>query len=127
MNASDCPFCAAETVAAAVAYRGTAFALYDKHPVTPGHLLILTRRHVPDWFAMNESERRDVGELLELLRSRLLAGNPEITGFNIGMNCGASAGQTIFHAHIHLIPRRDGDVTDPRGGVRGVVPRHQRY
>lgn len=118
-----CPFCAPETVAAAVAYHGSVFAIYDKFPVTPGHLLILPQRHVTDWFAMNETERRDAEVLLERLRSRLLAGNPEITGFNIGINCGASAGQTIFHAHLHLIPRRNGDVRDPRGGVRSVVPR----
>jgi ATP adenylyltransferase len=123
----ECPFCSPETLARAVAYHGTVFAVDDRFPVAPGHVLIIPRRHVPDWFAMNEDERRDAETLLLLLQERFLAGDPEITGFNIGMNCGLSAGQTILHAHIHLIPRRDGDTPDPRGGVRGVIPGKRRY
>jgi diadenosine tetraphosphate (Ap4A) HIT family hydrolase len=127
MKTPECPFCAQETLLRTVAYQGTAFAIYDLHPVTPGHLLVLPRRHVADWFLLSEAERRDLVTLLELLRERIQAGDPLVSGFNIGMNCGASAGQTIFHAHIHLIPRRAGDTPDPRGGVRGVIPSRQKF
>jgi len=125
MKTPDCPFCTPEVVARGVAYQGSVYALYDIHPVTPGHMLIITNRHVEDWFDLTEPERRDVEMLLLRLRERLRAGDPKITGFNIGINSGASAGQTIFHAHIHLIPRRDGDIDDPRGGVRWVIPKRQ--
>jgi len=127
MTEDNCPFCSPETLTHAVAYHGTAFAVDDRFPVTDGHLLVIPHRHVPDWFALNGAERRDVETLLLRLRERALAGDPTITGFNVGMNCGASAGQTIFHAHVHLIPRRDGDTENPRGGVRGVVPGKQSY
>jgi len=127
MTTPECPFCSPDTLTRAVAYHGTAFAVDDKFPVTTGHLLIIPRRHVSDWFALAEVERRDVETLLLRLRERVLAGDPTVTGFNVGMNCGASAGQTVPHAHIHLIPRRDGDCADPRGGVRGVIPARQKY
>lgn len=127
MSKPECPFCSPETLSRAVAYHGSVFALDDKFPVTPGHLLIVPRRHVPDWFAMTDMERRDAETLLLLLRERSLAGDSRITGFNIGMNCGQSAGQLVLHAHIHLIPRRTGDMADPRGGVRGVIPGRQKY
>jgi len=127
MTTSECPFCSPTVLARAIAYHGTVFALDDRYPVTPGHLLIVPRRHVTDWFALTEAERRDAEALLLRLRERFLAGDPEVTGFNVGMNCGASAGQTVFHAHIHLIPRRDGDCEDPHGGVRGIIPERQKY
>jgi diadenosine tetraphosphate (Ap4A) HIT family hydrolase len=76
---------------------------------------------------MNDAERRDAECLLILLRDRTLAGDSRVTGFNIGMNCGLSAGQLVLHAHIHLIPRRSGDTVDPSGGVRGVIPARQKY
>ena len=82
----------------------------------------MPKRHAPNWFAMNEDERREADVLLRALKTRLEESDNAITGFNIGMNCGESAGQTIFHAHIHLIPRRDGDTPNPTGGVRGVIP-----
>ncbi|MGB8424188.1 MAG: HIT family protein [Desulfobacterales bacterium] len=97
-------------------------ALEDGFPVSDGHLLIVPKRHIADWFQMTERERREADDLIRVLRNRLLESDKSITGFNVGMNCGASAGQTIFHAHIHLIPRRDGDTPNPTGGVRGVIP-----
>jgi len=127
MAKTECPFCSPETLSRAVAYHGTVFAVDDKFPVTPGHQLIIPYRHISDCFAMSEAERRDAGTLIILLRERILAGDPRVTGFNVGINCGQSAGQTIFHAHIHLIPRRSGDTADPRGGVRGVIPGRQKY
>jgi len=127
MSQDSCPFCSAATLVRAVAYHGTAFAIDDRFPVTAGHLLVIPRRHVGDWFDLTDAERRDAETLLLRLRDRLLAGDPTVNGFNIGMNCGASAGQTIFHAHIHLIPRRPGDTPDPAGGVRGVIPGKRKY
>ena len=97
-------------------------AFEDGYPVSEGHLLIVPKRHAPDWFLMTEPERREADDLIRVLKNRLSGADNSITGFNIGMNCGASAGQTIFHAHIHLIPRRDGDTPNPTGGVRGVIP-----
>jgi diadenosine tetraphosphate (Ap4A) HIT family hydrolase len=76
---------------------------------------------------MTEKERRDAEALLLILKSRISAADRTVTGFNIGINCGESAGQTVFHAHIHLIPRRDGDTPHPRGGVRGVIPDKMSY
>lgn len=103
------------------------WAIEDRFPVSPGHHLIIPKRHAPDWFSMTPAECRDAEYLLRFLKDKLSASDPTITGFNIGINSGISAGQTIFHAHIHLIPRRDGDTPDPTGGVRGVIPDKKRY
>lgn len=127
MTTKDCPFCNPDIKSRIVAEHGSVFAVSDIYPVTEGHLLILPKRHAADWFSLMEEERHDAEKLILCLREKLLADDPTITGFNIGVNCGASAGQTIFHAHIHLIPRRDGDTDDPRGGVRGVIPHKQKY
>jgi diadenosine tetraphosphate (Ap4A) HIT family hydrolase len=72
-------------------------------------------------------ELRDADSLIRMIADQLREGDPSVTGFNIGTNCGASAGQTVFHAHIHLIPRRDGDSDDPRGGIRGVIDGRRSY
>lgn len=127
MTTKDCPFCNPDIKSRMVSEHGSLFAVYDRFPVTEGHLLILPKRHTADWFSLTEEERHDAEKLILCLREKLLADDPTISGFNIGVNCGASAGQTIFHAHIHLIPRRDGDTDDPRGGVRGVIPHKQKY
>ena len=103
------------------------FAVEDSFPVTPGHVLIIPKRHASDFFAMTSQERRDAEGLLRILKERIARDDPSVSGFNVGMNCGESAGQTIMHAHIHLIPRRDGDLEHPRGGVRGVIPEKQSY
>ena len=99
----------------------------DAYPVTEGHTLIIPKRHAETWFDLTEQEQSEVNHLLSKQRKELIELYPDITGFNIGMNCGESAGQTIFHCHIHLIPRRDGDCENPRGGVRGVIPQKQQY
>ncbi len=121
----NCVFCNAATMANAVGKNGSAFAIKDKHPVTPGHLLVMPIRHTEDWFGMTQNERTDADQLLRLLQGRIKAEDAAVTGFNIGMNCGETAGQTVGHAHIHLIPRRKDDVPNPRGGVRGVIPERQ--
>jgi diadenosine tetraphosphate (Ap4A) HIT family hydrolase len=129
MDASNrpCPFCSPAVDPRVVAAEGAAVALLDAYPVTPGHTLIVPRRHASDFFALTEEERRDLFRLADSIRERMLREDPAITGFNLGMNCGSAAGQTIPHAHLHLIPRRDGDVENPRGGVRGVIPAKQKY
>jgi len=122
-----CPFCLDRLKNRVVAEHGSMWAIEDGHPVTEGHLLIIPKRHAPDWLALTEQESRDADALARILCRRLAQANRRITGFNIGMNCGTSAGQTVFHAHIHLIPRRDGDTPNPRGGVRGVIPAKMNY
>jgi ATP adenylyltransferase len=111
----------------AVEKHGSVFALEDKHPVTPGHLLVIPIRHTPDWFSMTEGERLDADQLMRVLQARIRAADKKVAGFNVGSNCGDVAGQTVGHAHIHLVPRRSGDITDPRGGVRGVIPEKRIY
>ena len=122
-----CAFCAGKVITQAVETHGTVFALQDRHPVTPGHHLVLPRRHAVDYFAMTDQECQDAQDLLRVLRNRLAEQDRTIQGFNVGMNCGESAGQTVPHAHIHLIPRRQGDTPKPRGGVRGVIPGKMGY
>lgn len=104
-----------------------AFGIYDGFPVTQGHTLIIPKRHVADYFDLYKSEQGAIDELMKVQRERLQESDTDITGWNVGANVGASSGQTIFHVHMHLIPRREGDVENPRGGVRGVIPRKQRY
>jgi diadenosine tetraphosphate (Ap4A) HIT family hydrolase/5-methylcytosine-specific restriction endonuclease McrA len=103
------------------------FAVADKYPVTPGHMLVIPKRHVPDYFELGRPEQNCVHLLLEQLRQRLKEDDSAVKGFNIGMNCGEVAGQTIFHCHVHIIPRREGDVDDPAGGVRHVMPGKGHY
>ena len=106
---------------------GSMFAIRDKFPVTKGHHLVISKRHVADYFALSYQEKRDAEALLSLLRKQIVKDDPSVQGFNIGMNCGEVAGQTVMHAHIHLIPRRVEDVENPRGGVRGCVPEKMSY
>jgi diadenosine tetraphosphate (Ap4A) HIT family hydrolase len=122
-----CRFCPSEIKPAVVAELDSVWAVPDPHPVTEGHHLIVPQRHSMDFFSMTEKERRDAEALILILKSRISAADRTVTGFNIGMNCGASAGQSVFHAHIHLIPRREGDTPHPRGGVRGVIPDKMSY
>ena len=122
-----CRFCHDKVKNRVVEEYETVWEIEDGFPVSDGHHLILPKRHTPDWFSMTETERRDADTLIRLLKSRLTESDRTITGFNIGINSGESAGQTIFHAHIHLIPRRNGDTPSPRGGVRGVIPGKMSY
>jgi ATP adenylyltransferase len=123
----DCVFCQPDLMARAIEKNGSVFAVEDKYPVTPGHLLVIPIRHTPDWFSMTERERLDADQLIRVLQARIRAEDKKVGGFNIGSNCGDAAGQTVGHAHIHLIPRRSGDIPDPRGGVRGVIPEKRVY
>jgi diadenosine tetraphosphate (Ap4A) HIT family hydrolase len=98
-----------------------AFVVRDAFPVTEHHSLFIPKRHVLDYFGVSQPEVNAIHALLHTQKDLLLKLDPTIDGFNIGMNCGETAGQTIFHCHVHLIPRRKGDVENPRGGVRHII------
>ncbi|HJP17854.1 MAG TPA: HIT family protein [Nitrospinota bacterium] len=121
-----CLFCDIDPTRVIEDYK-TLYAIQDEYPVTKDHMLIIPKRHIQDYFKMSSEEENDLNELLRILRRKILEDDSSVNGFNIGMNCGVSAGQTIMHAHVHLIPRRDGDTEEPRGGVRGVIPGMMSY
>jgi ATP adenylyltransferase len=115
----NCPFCKLES---STEYNNTlAFALEDSYPVTKHHTLICPRRHEPSFFQLGAAEHKSCIVLLEQMKVKIIKKDPTVTGFNIGINDGNDAGQTVLHSHIHLIPRRKGDVPDPRGGIRHVI------
>lgn len=124
---SGCLFCGWIEDATVGLRLGTVAAFNDGYPVTDGHLLIVPLRHTADWFSMTDQEVNDSRALIRMLAEQIRNNDPSVTGFNIGTNSGASAGQTVLHAHIHLIPRRDGDCDNPRGGVRGVIEGKRGY
>lgn len=126
-SVEDCQFCYHNLKARVVEAYNSVFAIADCFPVSEGHLLIIPKRHTIDYFSLTEVEKQDVDKLIQMLRTKILENDSAVTGFNIGINCGESAGQTIFHCHIHLIPRREGDTPNPRGGVRGVIPHKMGY
>jgi len=95
--------------------------------VTALHTLVIPKRHAATFFDLSEPERRAINQLLVGLRAEIMKKDASVSGFNIGINNGDTAGQTIGHAHVHLIPRRHGDVQEPRGGVRGVIPGKATY
>lgn len=102
------------------------YVIKDQFPVSKGHLLIIPYAHTENWFTANEVIQTDMMKALYLMKERL---EKEYApdGYNIGMNCGIAAGQSIMHLHLHLIPRYTGDVDDAKGGVRGVIPSKQKY
>ena len=118
-----CPFCDGETGLVA---NDLAYARFDRYPVTQGHCLVVPRRHVPSYFEVTSEERVALWKLVEQVRAHLDRDYAP-DAYNIGINIGKTAGQTVMHAHIHVIPRYAGDVSAPRGGVRGVIPEKQNY
>jgi len=114
-----CTLCLPEDVVVA---NELAYAARDKFALSPGHVIVVPRRHVADFFAMTAAEKQAVLELLDLARETIEREHKP-DGYNIGVNIGAAAGQSRLHVHVHLIPRRQGDVPDPRGGVRCVLAR----
>jgi len=123
--AASCPFCGLEPERI-LEETPLVRTILDAYPVSPGHTLVITRRHVPDLFEVTVAEREAIWEAVWRARDRLTAEHTP-TGFNVGVNIGAAAGQTVPHVHVHLIPRYSGDVADPRGGVRGVIKGKARY
>lgn len=122
-----CLFCTGIEKEQTILENELAYVILDKHPVTQGHSLVIPKRHVEDYFHMTRNENDAVFDLLRIQKRALQESDPSIIGFNVGVNNGRPAGQTIMHCHVHLIPRRAGDVDDPTGGVRGVVAGKQRY
>ena len=122
----DCLFCMipAERI---IAENEIAYAIRDGFPVTPLHTLIVPKHHAVDFFALTDVEIQGCNALMRQVRESILGEDPTVAGFNIGMNAGEAAGQTVFHCHIHLIARRRGDVENPRGGVRHTIPGKGHY
>jgi diadenosine tetraphosphate (Ap4A) HIT family hydrolase len=123
---TDCIFCTRIATGGVLLENEHAVAFYDGFPLSEGHALVVPRQHEADLFDLTIQERAAVWALLDEVHARL---ESELTadGFNIGVNVGAAAGQTVPHAHVHLIPRTTGDVDDPRGGVRWVLPAKAAY
>ena len=122
----NCPFCSLDA-GRVLGFDEHAMAFRDGYPVTELHTLVIPKRHVAAYFELTEGERKSIHTLLESQRAKIMAEDDSVEGFNIGWNCGEVAGQTVFHAHVHLIPRREGDVENPRGGVRHLMPGKGEY
>ena len=122
---SACPFCS-PSEDEIVLHNDLCYARLDRYPISKGHLLIIPFRHEPSFLLMTAEEQAATLELLSQARSKLDS-DFQPDGSNIGINVGKAAGQTVAHAHIHVIPRYAGDVPDPRGGVRFVIPEKARY
>ena len=121
-----CPLCERIAAGMLACENPLAVAFNDRYPVNPGHTLIVPRRHVDDFFTLTEDEQVAIWSLLPPLKE-VLAREFGPAGYNVGLNAGAAAGQTVPHVHVHVIPRYPGDVPDPRGGVRWIVPDRADY
>lgn len=125
----DCPFCNINEKIDKnrIIYEdSTWIAVLDGFPVSKGHTLLIPKRHCETYFDLNDVENGTLCATINVVK-RILDTKYNPNGYNIGVNCGKSAGQTVMHCHIHIIPRYDGDVEDPRGGVRGVIPSRMSY
>jgi diadenosine tetraphosphate (Ap4A) HIT family hydrolase len=124
-----CPFCDIEKLIDEdrIIYQdSTWIAILDNYPVSKGHTLLIPKRHCETYFDLNFIELESIGVTIGIIK-RLLDTKYKPDGYNIGINCGETAGQTVMHCHIHIIPRYNGDCENPRGGVRGVIPEKQHY
>jgi diadenosine tetraphosphate (Ap4A) HIT family hydrolase len=123
---TDCPFCQRLASGDVIEANAQAVAFADAYPVAAGHTLVVPRRHVVSVFDLAAEEYAALWALVAQVRARLAA-SAGADAFTIGVNDGVAAGQTVGHAHVHVIPRRAGDVGDPRGGVRRVLPERAGY
>ncbi len=105
-----------------VAENALAYVAEDKFPITKFHRLVIPKRHTMDFFELEQAELNAITALLHSQKAEIEKADPSVRGFNIGMNCGEVAGQSVWHCHAHLVPRRVGDVEKPRGGVRNIIP-----
>ena len=127
---TDCLFCKIQQPGyeKEIVYSNEYFvATRDSYPVTPLHTLIIPKRHFASFFEMNDDEQAAVFSILKQQRDEIMTLDSSVTSFNVGTNDGIDAGQSIYHLHIHLFPRRPGDIENPRGGVRGIIPAKQKY
>ena len=122
---NTCPFCINDDKK--ILETKNAFVISDKYPVTKHHSLIIPKRHVESFFDLTPEEIADCMVLIKTSQKTLCELDKTISGFNIGVNDGADAGQTVSHCHIHLIPRRKGDVKEPSGGIRHIIPEKGSY
>jgi len=122
---SDCIFCSPDSERVFIE-TDMWYAMWDAYAVSPGHALIIPRLHVEHWFDAPEQLQLELSKAIGMVQSRIESLH-EPDAYNVGFNAGAAAGQTIFHLHIHVIPRYTGDVDDPRGGVRAVIPGKANY
>ena len=104
-----------------------AYASYDSYPVSKHHCLIIPKRHIKDYFDLENEELIACNDLIKIIKKEILEKDKSVKGFNLGTNIGKSSGQSIYHCHLHLIPRRENDVENPQGGVRSVIPDKQHY
>ncbi len=123
----DCIFCSKKNCKIIKSTKFFFIIRDTAYPVTKHHTLIITNRHVSSYFDLDKDEIVELDKVIKQQKKELINLDSGISGFNIGVNIGEDAGQSIMHCHIHLIPRRKGDVKDPRGGVRGVIPEKQKY
>lgn len=123
---THCVFCYPNDERELIVESATAFAIYDKFPVNTGHALIIPKRHIESYFELTLKEQTACLLMLNKVKE-IVTEKFQPDGFNVGINIGTHAGQTIPHVHIHLIPRYKNDVLDPKGGVRGVIPDKQKY
>ncbi len=125
-TAADCPFCRPDPERIAWSDSPLVLALWDGFPVSPGHALVVPRRHAAGWADLTAAEHEALLAAIDPVRA-LIAERHAPDGFNVGFNDGAAAGQTVMHFHLHVIPRYAGDAPDPRGGVRWVLPQKATY
>jgi diadenosine tetraphosphate (Ap4A) HIT family hydrolase len=125
MNQHHCAFCHMEKSRITL-QTDFAVALPDRFPVAEGHMLVVAKRHVSSLFDLSEEEQAAIWRLVAQVRHKLVS-EMKPDGFNVGVNDGPAAGQTVLHAHVHVIPRRAGDVADPKGGVRWIIPGKAQY
>ena len=123
---NPCLFCYSK-VSGVAHENDLAYASYDTYPVSDQHCLIIPKRHVADYFELSNEELIACNDLIKIIKQEVLDKDKSIKAFNIGTNAGKISGQSIMHCHIHLIPRREGDVDNPQGGVRSVIPKKQHY
>jgi diadenosine tetraphosphate (Ap4A) HIT family hydrolase len=123
---NSCLFCNSK-VSGLVHENDLAYASYDSYPVSEYHCLIIPKRHVINYFELTNEELIACNDLIKVIKKEILSKDTNVKAFNIGTNAGKIAGQSIMHCHIHLIPRREGDVENPQGGVRSVIPKKQHY
>ena len=123
---NPCLFCNSK-ISGIACENDLAYASYDTYPVSELHCLIIPKRHVIDYFELTNEELVACNDLIKIIKEEIIIKDKNVKAFNIGTNAGKIAGQSIMHCHIHLIPRREGDVENPQGGVRSVIPQKQHY